>query len=166
MNLLGGFPGDDRPADHGVLVDTHQAAGLTYPAALREVLQDRQRLVWGEFAAVQGGSPAFPEAELTGAAGRDAAILVGSVAETDPQIVEAALAVVGARRVLTADVFQVVHAASHPPKPAKNGRPTAAIAVENGVWRGKPHRTRPDIPARPNTEPDFAKTECVEVPKN
>jgi hypothetical protein len=119
VDILGVFPGDHRQAYHRILVDPDQATGLPHAATLLEVLQDRQSLVLGEFAAVQGGSLAFTEAVLTGPAGQDAAVLVGPVAEADTQVVEAASAVVGTRRVLAAEDFQVVHGASHHPKPSR-----------------------------------------------
>src|SRR5437588_5548554 len=119
VDILGVFPGDHREAYHRVLVDAHQAAGLPHPATLLEVLQDRQSLVRGELATVQGGPLAFTKAVLAGAAGQDTAVLVGSVAKAHTQMVEAALAVVGALLVLTAEVFQVVHEASHHLKPSK-----------------------------------------------
>src|SRR4051812_8535803 len=109
VDVLGVLAGHHGQANHGVLVDADQATGLTDPTTLLEVLQDRQGSVVGEFATVQGRALAFREALLASAAGQDAALLVGAVAEADAQIAEAALAVVGTLLVLTAEGFQVVH---------------------------------------------------------
>jgi hypothetical protein len=45
------------------------------------MLQDRQRFVLGELAAVQGGAFTLGEALPAGAAGEDAALLVGAIAK-------------------------------------------------------------------------------------
>ena len=66
----------------------------------------------GEFAAIQRGALALREARLASATGEDSAFLVGFIAETDPQVVEAALAVVGAVGVQAAEGFQVIHGTS------------------------------------------------------
>ena len=113
------FPGDDGQAYHRVLGDADQAARLPDPTTLLEVRQDRQSLVVGQLAAVQGGALTFREALLTGTTGQDAAVLVGAIAKAHPQIVEAAFAVVRARLVLTAEQFPVVPEASHHPEPVK-----------------------------------------------
>jgi hypothetical protein len=112
VDLPGVLAGDDGQADHGVLVDADEAAGLTHATTLLEVLQDGQGFVVGELAAVQGGALAFAETVLAGAAGEDAPLLVGAITEADTQVVKAALAVVGALGVLTAEDFQVVHGVS------------------------------------------------------
>jgi len=112
VDILGVLASHHGQAYHGVPVDAYQAAGLPHPTALLQVLQDRQRFVLGELAAVQGGAFAFGAALLAGAAGEDAALLVGAIAKADTQIVAATLAIVGAVGVLAAEVFQVVHDAS------------------------------------------------------
>ena len=103
---------DHGQAGHRTLVDPDQAAGLAYPTTLVQVLQDREGLLLREFAAVQRRTLAFREAFLTGPTGQDPAFFVGPVPEANPQVVPAALAVVGAVRILAAEVFQVVHSAS------------------------------------------------------
>ena len=109
MGVLTGF---GRQPYHRVFVDPDQAAGLADAAALLEMLEDGEGFLLGEFGVIKGGALAFREAFLAGAAGEDAALLVGSIAEADAQVVEAALAVVGAIGVLAAEDFQVIHEAS------------------------------------------------------
>jgi hypothetical protein len=88
--------------DDRVFVDTDQTAGLTDATALPEVLQDADGLLLRKAGVEQGCALAFGEALLTGAAGEHTP-LGGAVTEAHPQIVEAALAVVGALRVLAAE---------------------------------------------------------------
>jgi hypothetical protein len=95
-------------ADDRVFVDTHQASRLADATTLLEVTQNRDGLVGGESRVEQGSAFAFGEALLAGTAGQQAA-LVGAVAETDAKVVEAALAVLGAVRVLAAESCEVVH---------------------------------------------------------
>src|SRR3712207_6154672 len=96
VELLGVRAGDHGQAGHGILVDADQAAGLAHPTTLLQVLQDREGLVLGKFAAVQRGAFPFREALLAGPAGQDTAVFVGPVAKANPQVVPAAVAVVGA----------------------------------------------------------------------
>jgi hypothetical protein len=114
VDILGVPTGDCGQACHRVPVDADQAAGLAYPTTLLQVLQDREGLLLREFAAVQRCTLALREALLTSATGQDPAFLVGPVAETNPQVASAALAVVGAVRVQTAEGFQVVHDTTSP----------------------------------------------------
>lgn len=109
MALLGVLAGHHGQPHHRVLVHPDQAARLANAAAFLQVLQDGDGLVLGKLAAVQRRAFAFGEAFLAGATGEDAAHFVGSVAEADAEVVEAAAAVVGAVFVLTAEGFQVVH---------------------------------------------------------
>ena len=111
---------DQRQPDDGVLVDTDQAAGLADAATFLQMLEDRESFVVGELGAIERGALAFGEAFLAGAAGQDAALLVGSVAEADTQVVATALAVVGTVGVLAAEDFQVVHGASRWSKLGEN----------------------------------------------
>jgi hypothetical protein len=106
---LGVLTGEDGQPNHRVLVDPDQAARLADAATLLEMLEDGEGLVLGELAAVERGALTLRETLLAGAAGEDAALLVGAIAEADPQVVEAALAVVGAVGVLAAEGFQVIH---------------------------------------------------------
>jgi hypothetical protein len=73
------------------------------------MLEDRQDFLLGKFGAIKRRAFAFREAFLAGATSQDAAFLGGSIAEANPQVVEATFAVVGAVRVLAAEDFQVVH---------------------------------------------------------
>jgi hypothetical protein len=99
--------------DDGVFVDTDQSAGLADATVLPEVSQDVEGLLLGEAGIEQGCAFAFGEALLTGSAGEHTP-LGRAVAEAHPQIVKAALAVVGAIRVLAAEKREVVH--GHGPK--------------------------------------------------
>src|SRR4051794_37163672 len=83
-------------ADHGVLVDAAQAAGLANADAFPEVGQDRDGLVIGESAVEEGGPLAFAEAVLAGAAGEVAPLRGGAVAEGDAEVAQAPLTVVAA----------------------------------------------------------------------
>jgi hypothetical protein len=96
-----------QPND-GVFVDPDQAAGLADATALSEVSQDVEGLFLREAGIEQRCAFAFGEALLASAAGEHTS-LGGAVAEAHPQIVEAALAVLGAIRVLAAEKRQVVH---------------------------------------------------------
>ena len=108
MDLLGVLAGNQGQPDDGVLVDTDQAAGLADAATFLPMLEDREGFVVGKFGAIERGALAFGEAFLAGAAGQDAALLVGSVAEADTQVVATALTVVGTVGVLAAEGFQGV----------------------------------------------------------
>ena len=101
--------GQHGQPDDRILVHPDQAAGLANPTILLEMVQHGHGLVLGKLAAVQGGALAFREALLTGSARQHPGRSVGSVAEADAQIVQAALAVGGAFGVLAAEVFQVIH---------------------------------------------------------
>jgi hypothetical protein len=109
VDVLGLAAGDQSQPDHGVFVDPDQAAGLADATTFLEMLEDGQGFVVAQFTAVQGRAFAFGEAALTGATGQNAAVFVGTIAESDAQISEATAAVVGAARVLAAEGFQVVH---------------------------------------------------------
>jgi hypothetical protein len=113
--FLGVPAGDHGQPHHRVLVDPDQAARLANAAAFLQVLEDGDGFVLGQLAAVQRRAFAFGEASLAAAAGEDAALFVGPVAETDAEVVEAAAAVVGALLVLAAESFQVVHGSSRWP---------------------------------------------------
>ena len=56
---------------------------------------------------------AIREALLAGPPGQHPAVFLGPVAEANPPVVPAAVAVVGAVRILAAEVFQVVHGMSN-----------------------------------------------------
>jgi hypothetical protein len=111
VELLGVLTGEEGQPCYGVLVDADQAAGLADAATLLQVLEDREDFVLGEFAAVQRGAFAFGEALLASTTGQDTALLVGAIAEADPQVVATALAVVRAVEVEAAEFVQVVHGA-------------------------------------------------------
>jgi hypothetical protein len=95
-------------ADDGVFVDPDQSAGLADATTLSKVSQDVDSLLFGKAGIEQGRAFAFGKALLAGAAGEHPP-LGRAVAEAHPQVVEAALAVVGAIRVLAAEKREVVH---------------------------------------------------------
>ncbi len=109
MALLGVLSGEDGQADGRVFVDPDESCGLAYPTTLLEVLEDTDSFVFGEFAMEQGGTFAFGEALLTGAASQKAALFLRAIAEADAQVLRPPSAMVFAFGVLTAEVFQVVH---------------------------------------------------------
>src|SRR5262249_10580988 len=94
--LLGVGAGPSGVADHGIFIDAGQPSGLAQATAVREVLADGQGLLIGEESAEEGAAFVLGEAGLTGATDQQAALLGGAVAETDPEVVPAAQAVVGA----------------------------------------------------------------------
>jgi hypothetical protein len=111
VEFLGVLPGDHGQADYGILVNPHQATGLTHATTLVQVLEDGQGFVLGPFGAIQGCAFALGEAVLAGAAGQDASVLVGAVAKAHAQVVTTTLAIVGTVEVLAAEVCEVVHGA-------------------------------------------------------
>ena len=102
--------GPQTVADHGVLADAEQAAGLTNADAFGDVLQDGDGLVVGQARVEQGRALAFGEAVLAGAAIEEAP-LFGAVTHAHGQVAVPTLAIVGALLVLTAEATQVVHGA-------------------------------------------------------
>jgi hypothetical protein len=118
--------------DDGVFVDPDQAASLADATVLPEMSQDVDGLLLGEAGIEQRCAFAFGEALLAGSTGKHTS-LGGSVAEAYAQIVEAALAVLEAIRVLAAEKREVVHGhgsqeksgmfwTNHYPYPTKPGR--------------------------------------------
>jgi hypothetical protein len=109
VDLLGLLAGDQGQPHYCVLVDPHQAVGLTDAATLLQMLEYGEGFIVSELAMVQGRTLALGEAFLTGAAGEDTTFLVGSIAEANSKIVQTAAAVVGTLRILAAEGFEVVH---------------------------------------------------------
>jgi hypothetical protein len=135
--------GEGGQAYHGVLVDADQASRLANAATLVQMLEYRQRFVLGKFGVVEGRAFAFGEALLAGSAGQDTALFVGSIAKAHPQVVAAALTVVGAVGVEAAEVFQVVHSAPSRSQAGRKCGRAAGISVESCCTPDKPGRTRP-----------------------
>jgi hypothetical protein len=106
--------GQHREADHRVLVDTDEATRLAHAAALLDVVQDAEGLVFAEPGVEERRALAFTEALLAGAASQQAALLVGTVAEADAEVVQAALAVQGTVRILAAELREVIHRSTIP----------------------------------------------------
>ena len=101
----------DRQPYDGIFVDSNEAARLPHAATFLQMLEDRQGFLLGKFGAIKRRAFAFREALLAGATGEDTALFVGAIAEANPQVAEAALAVIATVRVLAAEGFQVVHGA-------------------------------------------------------
>jgi hypothetical protein len=106
--------GLQRQADDGVLVDADEPTGLADADPLLEMSQDRQRLVFGEAAVKQSAPLAFREALLAGAAGEQAALFAGAIAEGDAEVAVAASAVVATGGVRTAEVLEVIQRTATP----------------------------------------------------
>jgi len=113
VDVPGVAAGHQGQADHRVFVDAAKAAGLADADALLEVGQDGDGLVFGEAAVEQGRALAFAEAVLAGATGQIAPLFTRAVAEGDAEVAQAAPAVVGALRVVAAEVLEVVHRAPY-----------------------------------------------------
>jgi hypothetical protein len=109
VDLLSVLARDPGEANNRILVHPDEATGLADPTILLKMLEDGDRLVLGEFAAIEGTALAFGEAVPTGAAGQNTGGFARSVPETHPQVVQAAAAVVGTGRILAAESFQLVH---------------------------------------------------------
>ena len=122
--------GDDGQPDHRVLVDPDEPAGLPHATTLLQMFQHGEGFVLGEFGAIQRRAFAFGEAFLAGPTGQDAALLVGTIAEANPQITEAPSAIVRALRVLAAKEFQVVHGSFWKIKAREESCRSNAIIVE------------------------------------
>jgi hypothetical protein len=116
VEFLGVLAGHHGQADHGILVDPYQAAGLTHATTLLQMLEDSQGFVLGQFAAIQGRTFAFREALLTGATGQHPTGIVGAITEAHTQVTLATLTVVRTVRVQAAEVCEVVHGTSSPSK--------------------------------------------------
>jgi hypothetical protein len=112
VELFGVLTGDDGQTHDRVLMDADQATGLPHPATLLQMTEDGERFVIGQFGTIQRRAFAFREAFLAGATGENAPLFVGTIAETNTQIVEAALAVVGTIGVLATEGSQVIHGVS------------------------------------------------------
>jgi hypothetical protein len=108
VELAGVAAGQEAVADHGVLIDLDEAAGLADAAALGEMFQDREGFVVGESALEQWGAFAFGEACLAGLAAEEATLLT-PLAHGDGEVAVATFAVIGAAGVETAEARQIVH---------------------------------------------------------
>jgi hypothetical protein len=96
-------------ADDGVFIDPREAGGLADAAAVLEVGEDGDGLGVRQAGAEQGGTFAFGEALLAGAAGEHPA-LGGAIAEADTEVPLATQAIVLTVRVLAAEQVKFVHA--------------------------------------------------------
>lgn len=110
VSLLGVGAGLQGVANDGVFIDARQACGLADAAAILEVGEDGDGLVFREPRGEQGGALALGETCPAGAADEQAALLAGAVAEADAEVVTAAEAVIRAVGVLAAKEAEVVHA--------------------------------------------------------
>jgi hypothetical protein len=105
----GVFTGPQGVADDGIFSDLDETAGRAYAAAFAEVFQDAEYFVVRQAGIKERGAFAFGEAVLAGAADEQTSLFLGAVAEADAEVVEAALAIVGAVGVLAAEAAEVVH---------------------------------------------------------
>jgi hypothetical protein len=112
-------------ADHGVFIDSSQAGGLPDATAVLQVLEDIEGLLVGESGAKEGGAFAFGKADLAGAAGQHASLLVGTVAETDAKVASAPQAIIGAVGVLATEEVKVFH---------EQHRSKFSDQVDNASW--------------------------------
>jgi hypothetical protein len=119
VEVLGVAASLQGQANHRVLVDTGQSAGLTDADAFLEVGQNGVGLIVGEAAIEQGGSGTLTEAVLAGAAGQVATLLETTVAEGYAKVAQAALAVVGTVGILAAKNLEFVHGAAFQEKEIK-----------------------------------------------
>src|SRR5258708_30531350 len=101
--------GPQGVADDGVFIDARQACGLADAAAILEVGEDGEGLVFREPGGEEGGTLALGETCLAGAADEHPALLARAVAEADAEVVPATEAVIGTVRVLAAEQAEVVH---------------------------------------------------------
>jgi hypothetical protein len=113
VELLGVFASSQGVADHGVLSDAGEAAGLSDAAAFLEMGEHVQDLVVGESGVEEGCALAFGEAVLAGAASEHTSLLARPVAKGDAEVIRTALAIGGAVGVLAAEAAEVVHRAGH-----------------------------------------------------
>jgi hypothetical protein len=95
-------------ANDRIFVNTHEPSRLANATALLQVPQNRDSLVLGKSRGEQRGALAFGEAILAGAACQNPQ-LVATIVKADTQVVEAALAIVGAVGVEAAESCEVVH---------------------------------------------------------
>jgi hypothetical protein len=107
VELLGMLAGSEAIANHGVFADADQTAGLANAHTFGDVLQDIDDLMFGKPGIEQRRALAFGEAILAGAAIQQPALVL-AVAHAHGQVAVAALTVVGAFLVLTAETAQVV----------------------------------------------------------
>ncbi len=105
-------------ANNRIFVNTHEPSRLANATALLQVTQNRDGLVLEKFCGEERGALAFGEAFLAGAAGQNPQ-LVAAIAKADTQVLEAALAIVGAVGVEAAESCEVVH--GHGPSRKKSG---------------------------------------------
>jgi hypothetical protein len=106
---VGVVPDAKGIAHGGIFSDADEAAGGTAATAVLEVLQQGEGLVVGEARGEQRGAGALGEAAVAGPAGQHTPLLIGTVAESHPEVSLAALPVVGALGVPAAEAVEVIH---------------------------------------------------------
>jgi hypothetical protein len=109
VELLRVTTGQESQADHGVFVDAGQAAGLANADTFLKVGEYGADFVVGESAVKQGSAGPLTEALLASAAGEVTALRIGAVAKGDAEVAPPPLSVVGAVRILAAEVVEFVH---------------------------------------------------------
>jgi hypothetical protein len=110
MSVVGMLSGDAGQTSDGVGVDADQASGGADAAALVEVLEHGEGLLFGEMAVEQRRALALGEAVLARLAVEQSDVALLTVAGADREIAGVTGAVEGALRVLTAETREVVHA--------------------------------------------------------
>ena len=104
--MLSGVAGQ---SDDGVAMDPDEASGRPDAAALVEVVQDSQGLVWGQMGVEQGRALAFGEAVLAGLAVEEPDVVLLAVAGADGEVSGVASAIEVAAGILAAEACEVVH---------------------------------------------------------
>jgi hypothetical protein len=94
---------------HGVTVDAHEPLGLADAAALGEMIEDGDGLIFGQVRAEQGCALSLGEAVAAGSASEEADRVVLTVATADGEIFPAPDAMIGAVGIQAAESGEIVH---------------------------------------------------------
>ena len=112
---MGVFAGQATVPHHGVLVDPDQTTGLAYPAAFRDMRQDRNDLPRVESRAEKRRPFPLRESCLTGSAIQKPYVLVLAEPTTHGKVFGTPFAVIGAILILTTEAAEVIHDLSPEP---------------------------------------------------
>jgi hypothetical protein len=107
VELLGMAPRQEAVADDGIFVDAGQPTGLTDAATLIDVRENRDQLRSRESAVEEGRAFGFGEALFASLTVQQAALLL-TIVSADSEVIRAALAVVWAFGVLTAELSEII----------------------------------------------------------
>jgi hypothetical protein len=100
--------GQEGQSCDGILVDPHQARGLSHAATFGEMLQDRQNLIVWKFGVEQRRAFELGEPSLTNVAVEQAVVGPAEMA-ADREVADTALAIARTLAVLAATAGKVVH---------------------------------------------------------